>query len=144
MENASKALIMAAGILIGMLIAALFSYEMMAVSKSGREHQKQMDLKIVTEFNSKFAKYEEKKLTAQEVATVFNYITEWNNNNVSTQIKINIVGIPALNDVKAGRMGIEEFLDNSWEQDKERNFRLIINEHDNDGMVSEITFKLWN
>lgn len=144
MENASKALIMAAGILIAMLIAALFSYEMMAVAESGKEHQKQMDLRMITEFNAQFAKYTEKKITAQEVATMYNYITEWNRDNVATAIKVNVVGIPTLNDVKAGRTSIEEFLDTSWEEDKERNFKVIINGHDNGGMVSEITIKLWN
>lgn len=144
MENASKALIMAAGILIGVLIAALFSYEMMSVSESAKEHQKQMNLKMVTEFNANFSKYTEKKLTAQEVATIYNYVSEWNKDNVATAIKVNIVGIPTLSDVKAGRAGIEEFLDNSWEEDKERNFRIIINSYDNDGYVNEITFKLWN
>ena len=144
MENASKALIMAAGILIGMLIAALFSYEMVAVSESGKEHQKQMNLKMVTEFNANFAKYAGKRLTAQEVATIYNYIAEWNKDNPATAIKVNIIGIPTLNDVKAGRAGIEEFLDNSWEEDRERNFRIIIDSHDNEGYVNEITFKLWN
>lgn len=144
MENASKALIMAGGILIGLLIASLFAYEMMSVAASGREHQKQMDIKNITEFNAQFSKYEGKQLTAQEVATMFNYITEWNKDNISTVIKLNIIGIPTLNDVKMGRATIEEFLDNSWDEDNNRKFRVIIDGHDNDGMVNEVTFKLWN
>jgi len=144
MENASKALIMAAGILIGLLIATLFAYEMMSVAESGKEHQKLMDIKMITEFNAQFSKYEGKKLTAQEVATIYNYIKEWNRDNVSTVIKINIVGIPTLKEVSAGRSTIEEFLDNSWNEDENRNFKITIDKHDDNGQVNEITFKLWN
>jgi len=84
MENASKALIMAGGILIGMLIMALFVYEIMNVSITAEAYDEKMARTQVLEFNSRFESYafdsqgNEEKLKAQDVATIYNFVQEWN------------------------------------------------------------------
>ncbi len=125
MENASKALIMAAGILIGLLVAGLFAYEMMVVSETGRIHQEQIDRENILEFNAQFEKYADKPLTAQEVAKIFNYITEWNKNNETYSITMefqNYVGngLDKLREIYLNpnsTVAVEDFLNDSWKVD---------------------------
>lgn len=87
MENASKALIMAGGILIGILILSLFVYEMTNMSTTAKAYEEEMARTKVLEFNSRFEAYAYdsdgdnqtvRKLKAQEIATLYNYIIEWN------------------------------------------------------------------
>lgn len=84
MENASKALIMAGGILIGMLILALFAFEMSNMSITAKAYEEEMARTQVLEFNSRFESYaydsegNDEKLKAQQVVTLYNYVQEWN------------------------------------------------------------------
>lgn len=81
MENASKALIMAAGILIGILIASLFAYEMIEMTRVGKAYKQEIDQKNIDEFNARFAKYLGVDLKAQDVVTLMGFIDEYNNQN---------------------------------------------------------------
>lgn len=155
MENASKALLMAAGILIGLLIAALFSYEMMVVAETGKAHQEQIDHENILEFNAQFEKYAGKSLTAQEIATIFNYITEWNKNNETFAIQMEFVnyvgnGLDKLRDIHTNPRStytVEEFLNSSWKanslDNNNRNYTIRISQDDynkEEGRIQKITF----
>ncbi len=83
MENASKALIMAGGILVGMIILSIFVYEMIFVSSQGHEYEEKMARAQVASFNAKFEPYFGRELTPQEFVTLFNFVEEWNNNHES-------------------------------------------------------------
>lgn len=61
MENASKALIMAGGVLIGILILSLAAYLFVDLGSTSAEIIAQNEQKKITEFNSKFTSYEEYK-----------------------------------------------------------------------------------
>lgn len=79
MENASKALIMAAGILISVLILSLAVYLIATFGSSSAEIQKINEEKIISEFNSQFTVYDGRKdLTIYDVITVANYAKENN------------------------------------------------------------------
>jgi len=56
-ENASKALIMATSILVGVLIISLATYLFATFSEYGREHAEAIVQKQVDQFNNKFFKY---------------------------------------------------------------------------------------
>ena len=58
MENASKALIMAGGVLIGILILSLAAYLFVDLGSTSAEITAQNAQKQITEFNSKFTSYE--------------------------------------------------------------------------------------
>lgn len=58
MENASKALIMAGGVLIGVLILSLAAYLFVDLGSTSAEITAQNEEKQITEFNSKFTSYE--------------------------------------------------------------------------------------
>ncbi len=165
MENASKALIMATGILIGLMIAALFAYEMISVSETGKVHQERIDHENILEFNSQFEKYAGKPLTAQEIATICNYVLEWNKNNETTSIEINFsdtsneairnlkqiceyIDDPSHTNNPRYTIEIEEFIKASWNDDdnSNRNYTIIIDTDaysQEEGRIKKITIRLY-
>lgn len=57
MENASKALIISASILIGVIILSIAVYLFASFGGTSREIQKKMDSRALAEFNNNFTKY---------------------------------------------------------------------------------------
>lgn len=85
MENASKALIMAGGVLIGVLILSLAVYLFADFGSTSAEVTKQNEQKQITEFNSKFTAYEGYKdkdgnwsITIYDIITLAGYAKENN------------------------------------------------------------------
>lgn len=79
MENASKALLMAAGVLIGILILSLAVYLFVSFGSTSAELHKQNEAQQIAQFNSQFTSYEGKEgLTIYDVITVANLATESN------------------------------------------------------------------
>lgn len=78
MENASKALLMAAGVLIGILILSLAVYLFVSFGSSSAEIHKQQEEQQIGQFNSQFLSYEGKECTIYDVVSVANLATESN------------------------------------------------------------------
>lgn len=79
MENASKALLMAAGVLIGVLILTLMVYLFVDFGTISAQIHSQVSQRQINEFNSKFTSYEGKgEITIYDVITVTNYAKENN------------------------------------------------------------------
>ena len=80
MENASKALIMAASVLIGIVISSLAVYLFISFSGSANEIAGQIEEGQLQQFNNQFTSYEDKKedLTIYDVITVTNLAIENN------------------------------------------------------------------
>ena len=79
MENASKALIMAGGVLIGVLVISLAVYLFVSFGQTSVEINDENSQKQLTQFNSKFTSYEGKKnLTIYDAITVAGYANENN------------------------------------------------------------------
>lgn len=79
MENATKALIMAAGVLMGIVILSLAVYEFTSFGISSKEIHKANEETRLNEFNSQFTKYEGKDdVTIYDVITVANLAKENN------------------------------------------------------------------
>lgn len=79
MENASNALIMAAGILIGVLILSLAVYLFVNFGQTTAQIYEQNEQNQLNIFNSKFSSYEEKeKITIYDIITVAGYAYENN------------------------------------------------------------------
>ena len=84
MENASKALIMAAGVLIGILILSLAVYLFANFGSASAEAHKQNELNQINQFNSQFTKYEGKAdITIHDIVTIANLAK---NNNQEHQL----------------------------------------------------------
>lgn len=58
MENASKALLMSASILIGVIIISIAVYLFTAFGGTSKEIQQQVDARVIEEFNNNFLKYQ--------------------------------------------------------------------------------------
>ena len=79
MENASKALIMAAEVLIGILILSLMVYLFVSFGSSAAEVNEEVDKTRLAEFNSQFDKYKDKNdITAYDILSLTNLATENN------------------------------------------------------------------
>ncbi|OKZ74172.1 MAG: hypothetical protein BHW00_05485 [Clostridium sp. 26_22] len=79
MENASKALIMAGGVLIGVLIISLAVYLFVSFGQTSAEINSQNAQKQINQFNSQFTSYEgNNQLTAHDLITVTNFAIENN------------------------------------------------------------------
>lgn len=88
MENASRALIMAAGVLVGVLLLSLAVYLFTIFGNFGSEMTTQMNEKNLSEFNAQFTRYEsyqdengkwQNTCRAQDVVTIANLAKENNN-----------------------------------------------------------------
>ena len=73
MENASKALIMAAGILIGILILALMVTLFTSAGNLSKSYEDTRKSTQVQQFNANFIKYVGQDLTIHEVLTIYNF-----------------------------------------------------------------------
>ncbi|MCI8759863.1 MAG: hypothetical protein HFJ34_01850 [Clostridia bacterium] len=78
MENASKALLMAAGVLIGMLILSLAVYLFASFSSSMSQVYEKNEENQLNQFNTQFTSYMGKKCTIHDIITVANLATENN------------------------------------------------------------------
>ena len=148
MENASKALLMAGGVLIGILILSLAAYLFADFgATSARVHQQNADKKLA-EFNTKFTSYEGYKdkddnwqITIYDIITLAGYAIE--NNEYYKDVDEEKI------DVKIGNNSIlsksENKLINSYAYaDSYGNLKRYMCSnigYNNRGKVSSITFK---
>lgn len=92
MENASKALLMAGGILIAMLILAMGVTLFATYSGIIGSYDQTQEANEITKFNSNFIKFVGRKdITAQEIVTLANFVRYYNEQN-GTNIKIKADG----------------------------------------------------
>lgn len=79
MENAAQALIIAAGVLIGVLILSLAVYLGNVMGSYAATTQQKLDESAIVQFNTEFQKYNGlKNLTIQDIITIKNYALEHN------------------------------------------------------------------
>lgn len=79
MENASKALLMATSVLIGVLLLSLMAYLFLFMSNYAGTVQDNLNAKEIYEFNVQFQQYEDREdLTAHEVQTIINLVENYN------------------------------------------------------------------
>ena len=90
MENASKALLMAAGVLVGILLISLALYLFISFGSTSASAHRDNEIKQLAQFNDKFSSYQDmENLTIYDVITVAgmakqnndNYLSEYNNPN---------------------------------------------------------------
>ena len=87
MENASKALLIAGGVLITMIIASFGVYLYGVYHEHAENVIASLNEKEVNEFNAKFLAFENKKLTPNDIISVVNLVRE---NNTNRDYKISI------------------------------------------------------
>lgn len=105
-QNLSRALLMAAGVLVAILILALGVYLYYSFSNRITETVKQNQVSIIQSYNDKFTQYEKREnLSVQDIVSIINLARECNINNQvvgedtnnNFYIKVSIVGVSAPN-----------------------------------------------
>lgn len=72
MENAAKALLIAGGIAIALIIISLLVYSANKISTMGEVSQKEAEVKQLAEFNAQYEAYNKKLMYGAEVLSVIN------------------------------------------------------------------------
>ncbi len=140
MENAAKALIMAGGILIGLIVFAMFVYEMTAFASHSRIYEERIAQQQTMEFNSQFEKYLNQDITAQDVVTIYNLTVQWNEGHPEDDVKISW-GSSGLSDsaVENNETFLTDHVIN-----KQDIFLCKINKYDKWGRVRELSISINN
>ncbi len=76
MENASRALLMAAGVLVGVLVLALMVTMFLSSRDLSSGYSKVKDSEALQQFNVNFSKYVGQKLNINQVVTICNFALE--------------------------------------------------------------------
>lgn len=156
MENASKALLMAGGVLIGLLILSLAAYLFVDFGATSAKVHQQNEEKKLTEFNSKFTAYEGYytsdengnpvwQITIYDIITLAGYAKENNKyyeDVIDEQIKVTIKNkyddISSFNSERNQSLLIAQYVDNNGTLTK---FMCESIGYNNRGKVNSITFK---
>lgn len=100
MENASKALIMAAGVLIAMMVISIGVYVFNMFGTFSKERQEELYEHQLAEFNSQFTKYETAEdINIHDIISLANYARDYNDANGVTDtsnnayIDVNILSV---------------------------------------------------
>ncbi len=80
MENATKALMMGVGMLIGVMLLSFLVYMFKFMSYYSGTVQSNLDAKELYEFNAKFEEYQRSDLIAQDVKSILNLVKDYNAN----------------------------------------------------------------
>lgn len=90
MENASRAIIMAAGILIGVIVLSIGVYLFSIFGTRAADIQREIDGRVLAEFNNRFLKYESSEAcTIHDIISLTNFAKKTNqafdfdNNNIN-------------------------------------------------------------
>lgn len=127
MENASKALLMAAGVLIGILILALMVTLFLSAREVSSRHDQVKKTEEIEQFNANFTKYVGKDITMHQVITIHNFAKIENNKIKSVNVNKN---------------GIFDISTTQIEKDLKNNelyYTMQITQIDDDGYVSKVT-----
>ena len=117
MENATKALLIAGGILIAIIIIWVMVTLFQNTGRTSESYNKRLSAEEIEIFNSNFTKYLGQNLTIHEVITITNFA---NSNNV----KVN------------NPKGTNNVIANEIRKEK---YRISINKYNDTGYISEIT-----
>ena len=142
MENASQALIIAGTILIAMIVLSVGVYLVANYSRVGESYEQTQIATEITKFNANFLKFAERTdITAQEIATLYNFVKNYNTNN-DPDIEIIVPGISTQKPTKETTENIQAFIIDSNNSNKR--FKCLEGNIKNDGpegRVSSIKFE---
>ncbi len=136
MENAAKALIMAAGVLIGVIIITIAVYLFTNLGNTSSEIYSDVEQKKIDKFNNQFLKYDGlTTCTAHDIVSIANLaknnndyyeLGEGNKNNY--YVKVKVIDYLDQNDYTITENNFEKLSDNDYNNFIEKNSAIKINE----------------
>jgi len=143
MENASKALIMAGSILLGIMIISIAMFLFRNMGEYSKSQQDEIATVNIAEFNNKFLKYENQTVTAQDVVTLINLAQDNNNYHELPGPENNSVYISVLVSGTIGGSVKEtsdtERLNDFIKNNDEVKFKCAVEINDLNGRVKKVT-----
>lgn len=140
MENASKALLMAAGILVGVLILALMVTLFATSSSLSKSYDNAKQEEAVQQFNANFTKYvrEDITITIHDVVTITNFANKYG-------VKVKIDGVTVDENYDYSQLIKNDVADYYYNKVTDavsmNTYKLKIEEYsENTGYVSKIKF----
>ena len=91
MENASKALLIAGGVLIAIMVATFGIYFAQKIADHSSDVYAQLEQHNIDEFNQQFLNYNNQNITLQDIATIINLARDSNMNNEFYDINVSNV-----------------------------------------------------
>lgn len=156
MENASKALIMAGTILIGILIIALFVYFFNSAYGLRKSYDDNISTTKMVEFNTKFTKYNitqtqydqsdgKNYVRIYDIITLGNLAKEFNSSNELNSsddeyITISILKVPNAENIQSNNAKTNNELIANW-NNSEHKFVSTSVEYSSSGRIKSMTFK---
>jgi len=132
MENASKALLIAAGILIALLVISIGVYLFANYRNLGSSYEQTLQTSQKQRFNVNFTKLEGRNdITIHEIVSLANYVREYNK-NYNTNIKVILLSEDLTDPTKDLTAKIKEI-------NTDIKYKAIISGYE-DGMVQGIIF----
>lgn len=163
MENASKALIMAAGVLIGIMILSLAVYLFATFGATSAELHGQVETSRITQFNTQFTSYEGRSnITIYDVISAVNLAKDSNeyyeltdSTDSNYYIIVSLQGVNSrlekasestLNSLIAEDLKEENLVKADWDGDgtiygKLRTYTCNVVINENTQLVKQVTFK---
>ena len=148
MENSSKALLIAGGVLIAVLILSLFVYLYLTMHNFSNEYNSNIDIQKLQAFNAQFEVYNRENLTAQDIVTVANMADEYNNKNDILETNDKYISVIANNNkmnnltAKAKYKFMNDYkLIINADKTKQNTFSCSKIEYDSSGKVNYLEFK---
>lgn len=135
MENATKALLIAAGVLIAVMIISAGTYLFVNYSRVVYEHDKNRSAQNQIQYNNKFEKFVDKTLTPQDVITIVNLAKDYNEYKSAYPILIKLGNENALTKFKMNDK-IIEFINE--ETNNETKYEIIEIKKDSNNVIEEI------
>lgn len=125
MENASKALLIAAGVLVGVLLLSLMVTLFVSAGSLSMSYDEAKNAEAIQQFNANFTKYLNKNLTIHQVVTICNF-AEKNGVQVTNSKNINNI-----------REDVGKY---NTAETSVATYTLKIESYSDDGYVNEISF----
>ena len=87
MENASKALLIAGGILIAVLLISLIAFASKSISDYQAEKQNLADIEDASKFNEQFMQYNRSDLQGTELITLIHKVIDYNERMTTDSVR---------------------------------------------------------
>ena len=132
MENAAKALLIAGGILIAIIILSMFvmMYNKMINIQNAQEEKTRLEQ--IAAFNAEYEAYNKKMMYGADVVTLKNKVEEHNRNNFNDSITI---------EYPADFQNFDSLTEEEKKDLLQLRFKCTKMEYNNSGRVSEITIE---
>jgi len=149
MENASKALLMAAGVLIGILVLSLAVYLFISFGASAREVNNRIEESKLTQFNAQFNVYEGRTdVTIYDIISLGNLAKENNEyykdySNYKIKIEVEFINDSKVRDLSKCETSEKLHLINTYRNDKDGDeilFSCTTVKYNENGRIKRVRF----